>query len=310
MKKRHKTASDRHFPLLLWQRYRLILCFPVVALLAFTFGVHIPRVNAKAGDDTPGLVWSAINNRPFPFRGEVEQWASVPWSGSNLPFEEARAKVDAAIKNGESADALRRKYRATAINPILKANNSYVPLKALDCFRWGYATWLTIQSSPVDVRWQRAAGADWLKASDVYNAYLLTPSPHNYEYDRIRFLISAYLMPDGYLQNVGKRLVSHNPQDLDVKYEFIRVLNPQKDHQQALGLVKELVKKRPSDPSSYARLAEVYYEGWIFLDRNQDAPLALAAYHKYLSLAAPNDPRGRHAEETITSLTNFIHRHQ
>ena len=210
-------------------------------------------------------------------------WTNDKWISSDHAYKIARLQIDQAISKGESPKRLVQKYRAAVETSPRAHHASSAFYDPLSCFRWGYAAWKTVTpgSSLLD------QGQSLLGVSEgLASAY----SPHTYEYTRLRFLVEAWYIPSDHLKNVGLRLVKHSPNDLDVKYQMVRILSQSvtsQNNRLALSYANDFVRLRPQRSSSFASLGQVYQDAWYYFGNKADATKALVAYQHCLDIMPP-----------------------
>lgn len=216
------------------------------------------------------------------------QWVEEDWTGDDALYQKLRADIDRSKRNGDLTTETISKYK----NIHQKKTNDPVSL-----FRWAYASFQATQSNPPAAQKQVVAPYDFDEA----------PSPHTYEYDRLRFLVWAHYNSDVHLQTVGERLLNHKPHDNDVKYYLIQCYKPWRstlEKQKAVSLAQDLVHVAPSRPGSYSALGGVYFNSWMVSHEKEDAEKAVLAYRHYLRVAPQNYAWRRQAESIIQYITS------
>lgn len=207
-------------------------------------------------------------------------WTTEAWNGNDKPYRQIRSEIDAAIKRGKSPIALANQYKATAKTEPRQP--SYDPQSQ---FRWMYAFY---QAALRDPRY--ANSSDEVRA---YESAGYFPSPHSYEFARVRFLLTTLGSPDPHLQGLGERLLKRNPKDYQVMRILLRVINPndsESEKQQALGYAHTLIQVGPNSPMGYGSLGGVYFALWMKGRSAEDYKQAVANYNRYLELAPAADP--------------------
>ena len=218
------------------------------------------------------------------------EWAAEAWTGNNTPYQKARTQIDYALSESpQSGKILLAKYTAAA-----KAN----PASPLALFRWAYAS-LKLDPQP------HYLGEDGLDA--VRDAFAKPPSPHTYDYTRLRFLLFEHSMPIPELIPLGRRLLKQQPIDYPVHYYYIaslRVGPTIKDSQLALLEVDKLLQQQPNTISLYALKGSIYLGRWAgeksnHLPKKADGESCIAAYQEYLDRSPTNDPFRKSAQDVI-----------
>lgn len=216
------------------------------------------------------------------------QWTEEEWTGNEAPYQELRNSIDSNKSQGKLKPEMIENYKA------LHQKKSDDPLAV---FRWGYASFQATQSNPPVPQKQLVAP----------NAFDTIPSPHTYEYTRLRFLVGAHYNPDVHLQHVGERLLNRKPDDKDVMYYLIQCYKPWRstsEKQKAVSLAQDLVHAAPDRPGSYSALGGVYFSSWMAGHGKEDADKAVSAYQHYLRIAPQNYAWRRQAENIILYINS------
>lgn len=175
------------------------------------------------------------------------QWTEEKWSGDEEAYQKLRTTVDDNKAVGKLTLETIERYK------ILHEKK---PSDTLALFQWSYASFQATQSNPPISQKQ-------LPAPHIFEE---APSPHTYEYDRLRFLVWAHYTPDARLQTVGERLLRHTSNDYDVEYYLTQCYNPGHsvlEKQKAVSLAQRLVRVAPGRPGSYSALGGVYFNSWM-----------------------------------------------
>lgn len=214
-------------------------------------------------------------------------WGEEVWSGNAGPYKAIEAEIDKKIASGMSAKALADTYRKTAEEDVDSP---------LSQFRWAYAQRKAVLG---------AKHFDSGQLIPVRDALDKANSPHVYEYTRLHFLIESELFPGQELLSAGKRLVKHNPNDEDVKYQVIHLLGSSRDiadKKQAVLLAQEMTASHPENADYHGNLGGVYLDMWFRTKSPKYASLATNQYHKYLSLAPPDAEYRKTVERLLKTL--------
>lgn len=212
-----------------------------------------------------------------PWRPTKWAWTTEEWTGNNLPYRDSRVLIDRIGNNAPRLQKLLEEYEAAAAKK---------PFDPLAQYRWGYSVY-------------QAATGKVLRSSEtranieiVAAALEKAPSPHVYEYARLRFLIEMWQYPKFEHLTIGKRLVKRDATDRSVKYFLTRILAWSRlpgDKQQALVYARELLTVNPQKASYHSLLGGVYLNLWHESRKREYAEKAIASYNKYLELAPLND---------------------
>jgi hypothetical protein len=217
-------------------------------------------------------------------------WMTEKWIGDDKPFAAARENIDSDFSHGRITVPYLSKLEA-AWN-----QDERDPLKL---FRWAYARYKAQSSHP-------ALPPTPIPAEGDFNE---VPSPHTYEYTRVRFLSEISLSRHRELMAVGKRMLAHNPNDFDVEYGLSYCFGESmsaEEKQAALAYADHLIQKYPNKPSVYTVKGGVYFSYWIDHRDKQDARDAIYWYQQYLRLAPANDEWRKQAESTVTLLQSRL----
>ncbi len=215
-------------------------------------------------------------------------WIDDRWVGDDTLYRTFRDKTD--------QQAARRKITAAAIEQYFHASASH-PQNSQSLFRWAYAAYASKQEHlaphvPYPYAW-------------IFNC---VPSPHTYNYDRIRFLISAGEQADPHMKDMARRLFKRDPKDYDVEYQLVGCLEPTRSHQErkeAFTYAEDLTHRYPTRANVYSLLGGVYLKLFVAYSDKEDAEKATNAYNRYLQLAPPNAVWRETAERTIQVLQNY-----
>lgn len=212
------------------------------------------------------------SGRPFAFVPLSLSWTTEPWTGDDRPYQAIRAEIDSLAAGNKLTDTLIEQYRREA------------PPKCTDpqaLFRLAYACY----------RMQKAHPQIYSPYSIRGDAFYFAPSPHTYNYDRLRFLASAVSPGGPNLVALGRRLLQHNPNDRDVRYWLVGCYRPglsAEEEKEALVQAQDYLHRYPGTPAAYADLASVYFSAWIARRNPADGQKAIAAYQEYLRLGPPS----------------------
>ena len=247
-------------------------CFALLAFLLFAFVT--PVLGQKAG---------MKKETPYYMRPQFA-WTQDAWTADEKPFQSARVALVMAQQQHKDMLALAKQYGAAAKKR---------PNDALAVFKWGCAAWLAYNYGL-----NTAANAALFEA---YNALERTPSPHSYQYDRLRYLIDACNSRRG-VKELGERLLKRNPNDFYVIYYQIGITYgslSDTDNQRALELSKLLIQKYPKNPTGYERAGTTYEGLWWCNKKKSDAQTAIDYFRKGKTFLPSNDPNQAKYDEEI-----------
>ena len=218
------------------------------------------------------------------------EWGSELWTGNYKPYQVTRSQIEIAlVARPEYSKILLAKYATVA-----EAH----PASSLAQFRWAY---ISLRLAPTP----RFQGEDGLDA--VRDGFAHPPSPHTYDYTRLRFLLHEHALADNKLIGLGARLLKHQPNDFPVQYYYLESLRNSSspmDRQTALVEVNHLIQQQPTKASLYALKGSLYLAKWAgdkttHQPRQVDGDFCIAAYQQYLDRAPANDTFRKSAEDVI-----------
>ncbi len=219
-------------------------------------------------------------------------WATAPWTGDDKPYQKLRQDIYKQLVAAKDVQPVLDRYKTEA-----KAK----PNDPLAQFAWGYAA----------LRTPALAGHEnvVIDVSSLPDELAVAPFPRTYDYARLRFLAQAQVRPNGQLEDLGRRLLKHDPYDPAVIYQQINVLEQipaRPQNVEALQLANKLVEAYPSQLAYLRKLGNVHQESYMdFGFHKADAEAAIAVYQKYLQLAPPNDPSRVGIKRTIKVMRGY-----
>jgi len=212
------------------------------------------------------IIFQALNNY---------SWASKPWTGNDAPYAAARTEIEQAFAHGTKPETLVSQYESIAKH---QPNNPVVQ------FSWGYAVRLADKSPG----YARATDQNYLLS--VNTAIAEVPSPHTYNYDRLRYLLWMQEfggMASHYLKNLSVRLLKKDPQDFPIRMGQALIYSQNEneaDRRHGYILIQGLIKQYPNKPELYDALACWYDTEYIFKHDNKEYESTLAYYRKAMSM--------------------------
>lgn len=216
-------------------------------------------------------------------------WTDEKWNGNDTPYVKIRQSIDKAIAAGQKPDTLLKKYQV-----IGKAQPSNPQAQ----FQWAYAAWQARKA--VDKYKDQ-----YQKLSPVREVLVKVTSPATYQYVRLRFVIEAWFFPASELKFVGERLIKRNPNDYDVKYYLVSILDTSTSSAEwktALKYAKDLIRIDSKRSSAYSALGGVYFASWLKTKNKLHGKEAINAYRKYLVIAPKNAEWRAQAERLIKTI--------
>ena len=238
---------------------------------------------------TPSLAEPSNHLRPQDSASRW-QWMEEKWNGDEAAYQKLRAVIEKNKREGKLTSDVIERYR------LLHEKKQTDP-SAL--YQWSYASFEATQTNPPIFQAQLVSPTTFEEA----------PSPHTYEYDRLRFLVWAHYSPHARFQSIGERLLRHTPNDNDVRYYLIQCYEPEhseQEKQKALTLAQNLIHSAPYRPGAYSALAGIYFRLWMVNHQTKDGNKAVSAYQEYLYIAPKNYAWRRQA----ASIIGYIRSHQ
>ena len=253
----HQSASRRCA--MVYSLILIYLCAPAVAATEKTQIKRMSKVTmAQAYDDF--------------------SWTREAWTGDDKPYQQARTEIEGQFIDAKNPELLLQNYKTDALKS---------PHDTLAQFRWACAAYTYASKKTV----KDEVGFRILPS--VILALASVPSPHTYDYDRLRFLIQSFAIVVPYqLKSIAERLLKKNPEDALVKYALAALLNNSnnsRDRVMAMVYAQQLVNKYPKDAKYYSLLAGFAYTTWFRSKTQTDANKAIAAYQRYLDIAGPDE---------------------
>lgn len=221
---------------------------------------------------------------------ELYAWTTEPWKGNHAAYRQTRIQIEAAIANKKDMVALAQRYYVQAEADLLN------PLKQ---FRWAYASY---QASRV-VRQTRVNTTRPLLRLQQFRG------PYNFEFSRLRFILEAKTSPRAELKPIARRLAERSPNDYDILFYTVAVLDPSKsraEKQEALTHCQTMLKLAPNRSSAHTSLGFTYFRSWLTSKSRDDGKRSIAAYEKYLKIAPRNDPFRPQAQRLIAMIRSGL----
>ncbi len=200
-----------------------------------------------------------------------DTWLNEKWTGNDAPYASLRNQINSAIATGTSPNELVAQYAPQA---------KRVPNNTLAQFAWAYTVWLQVKA----IAFPQQQRLDLLRTVSV--ALALAPSPHTYNYDRMRYLI--WLQFGGgaashYLESMAYRLLAKAPQDFPVQLGLAAIYTQNEDRgQQKKGYayIQQLIQGNPDKPEVYDMLGAWYYTQYLFYHAPENYRQAISYYQK------------------------------
>jgi len=250
---------------------KILIVIVLGAAMALCCGKAIAQAECKS--------WSSAD----------EVWSSEPWTGSDAPFHSARIRITVQILHSRRPEEDLAKY---------EAGSEESPDDAMAAFSLAVAAYNANRGAIIEQPNQYIIAAQ--------AALLRARSPHNYEFDRIRFLLDLLgCYPDSSLRQLADRLLSHTKDDPDVLatagWCFSAV-----DMKKATSLLDRAIVLDPKNPLYYNTLGITYYCGFF---GNGDAinasyaKLSMLNLQKSLQLTPYDDKTYPYRHVTVHLMT-------
>lgn len=205
-------------------------------------------------------------------------WTQERWTGDDHPYLEIRREIDAAIAGGGNLQVLLQAYQTQAHQK---------PTDPQAQFRWGYLAYRMAITKPHSVDKDQILSYAGAALEDA-------PSPHAYEYSRLRFLAREHVLISSHLKSLGERLIERNPKDEEARYALIHVLSdtfyPPKTAA-ALTNADYLLREHPKNARLYAIIADIHFGEWLTHKQKSEGDNAIASWQKSFQLASPRKQR-------------------
>ena len=204
------------------------------------------------------------------------KWTTEQWDGSEQPYQQIRKRIDDLADHG--ADLL-------ALSNANKSVADAAPNDPKAQYAWAYAAWKF-------TRLPHESEKRYSLLQDIPEALAATPSPHSYEYARMRFIIQSSLVCKPQLRSVGKRLLQREPSDDDVKNLLVRVYIPVQtlaEKAEAIAYLRQLIAENPKKASYQATYGWIYMTSYEALKQPSDADKAISYFQTYLRIAPADD---------------------
>jgi hypothetical protein len=224
-------------------------------------------------------------------------WAQEQWTGGDTPYAAARSRIESVVAAGQAPEALAAQYAVQAKNE---------PNNAVAQFSWAYAVRLADKDSPAS-----KAASDRIFATCVEIAE--TPSPHSYNYDRLRYLLWLQWgngAASHFLKDMAYRLLAKDPKDFPVLIGLASIYTQNKDkaaQQKGYALIQKMIHDYPSKPEAYDMLGGWYYTQYMFYHNPKNYHLAMSNHQKSLGMYPPASPRRAGLPEVMDFLTQRYH---
>ncbi len=217
--------------------------------------------------------------------GKEWGWTKEKWTNSDTPYKKIREAIGPLYRAKKLNDKQLGLYKKAALEK---------PKDALALYRWGYYGFcFALLQSDVTI----GSG----KIGRVTEYFQNGPSPHSYEYTRLRYLVLSYMLQSSpQMAELSERLLKRDPKDYFVKYYAVshHFTGKPKDEALALKLATELVDTEPKNAFVVSLLGYFYQRQWWGHHKPEDAQKSIELYQRYLELAnLPADDIGRRRTE-------------
>ena len=212
-----------------------------------------------------------------------------PWTGTDHRFGVARAEVEALSLQKNSLKELQEYYRRVAAVAQEK------PGDALAQYHWALAIYIFVRISPRIIDEKAPAEPDEASRYELQAASDLAlrncPSPKEYEFSRLRFLISVLYMRETSLVPLGRRLLRRAPRDLVVMRTMLLIhpFETEADQKTVLRYSDMIVASDPQNPFFAAVSGYTHMGVYLRNGSRENLEKAIAGYRRFLALAPPKD---------------------
>lgn len=222
-------------------------------------------------------------------------WTKEQWTGDERPFTNVRKEIDAAIKAGKDRRSIYYEYSK-------RSQENFNDRRA--AFARAYAKY---RAGAIKLTEPSELGANSAEArlADMGR-------PYTYEYMRVRFLLEVSESPFAYYKRLGERLLRRNPDDYDVIYCQMNVLEPgvsDEDDAQVLVLANQLSRLRPKDPHTDFALGWAYERRYMGSEGQSDFDNAVVAYRQSIGKSTAKidmRPAAEYQIKFLNTLRNQI----
>jgi hypothetical protein len=250
--------------------------------LLFTIGAMLAVCTGSLNGQTPPQTYSY---HKIVLEPESWNWTKETWDKNNGPYHKVRVIVDSAVASPKSLSALLSQYKAEA------QKKSGDPIAV---YRWGYAAYKTTTKQDSISAHKTLEG--------LQQTFQNTPSPHTYDYARLRFLVGEFYTAHRQTAAVGERLLASDKKDYIVAYRlasiYLDAYYPARV-QEALSICNAMKQQYPARASIYALAGEAYLITWHRNHAPADAQSVVENYQKYLNLAPPKDDFRKRAQQIV-----------
>lgn len=227
-------------------------------------------------------------------RNYHDRWMYSDWSKDGAEFKAARLALDASTTIQTSEDQLR-----TLVDKFQQQVDAN-PKDQLKQFKLIYLCYRAAVVLP-------SCGSKQLRR---VRGLLEQQEYQTFEQARLRFVIEARDFPSLKLIFIGKRLLKAQPDDYDVKFYLVNVLDPSRSEQEAAEALiysEELINAFPLRPSAHSALGGTLYKTWLRTQNKATADRSIAAYEQYLKLAPENDSFREQAQKLMAIMQRTVH---
>ena len=268
-----------------------------IVLLSLPFCVLGWSQESFSQPQQPKPLSQSVSNKPtFDW-----SWTKAQWKDNDNAFMHTRRALDKKAKDDQLTDALVQQYKD-------QATQGYKILDPLTQFRWAYAAYRLqiLRHTPGQARMKGTLTA-LDRARDSKGTRQLS-----YNYSRLLYL--NYMM-DGLafspLKVVGERLLKVNPNDYEVKFFQIQLLNTRvaKDNALYQRYIADLQKQNPRDPALQSAIASREFKNWLITTKNKkDGLRAIQQYRKLVKMPEANAATRKFALERISTVEQRLDR--
>lgn len=231
--------------------------------------------------------------------GGYFHWTLEPWTADEKPFELVKREIDDKIAAGQKRSSLVKSYQQLTQER---------PTDVMARFAWAFAAFRNYSHL------ENGQTADDVTRG-VRVALEEVPSPHSYEYARMRWFFHEWDMrfrvtEEKTLRALAARLLKRNPNDFDLKYtlayDLAYTTNSVQEQDMAYRWAQEYLSKFPERSSSYYLMGSVMESRFDRFKRRSLADSAIGYFKKYETMVGKDSPYYKAAEGEIRLTENAI----
>lgn len=227
-----------------------------------------------------------------------DAWVYTEWTRNDGPYAATRAQIERAFSTGTQPQVTVSQYEAAAKR---EPNNAFAQ------FAWAYAVRLATKSPSFHI----SNVQDLVFSANV--ALAEAPSPHTYDYDRLRYLLWIQFGGGGashFLKGMAVRLLQKDPHDFPVLLDQTLIYTQNRDkaaRHRGYALIQRLIHQYPGKPDVYDALGCWYYTEYMFEHDPKNYRLAISTYQKALAMYPTDSVRRGQLPAVMAELTRRFH---